>query len=190
MAETVNKIINWLFGSNKNAYSSPIEYTNTVKCVNKSSNLDYFYGPYKLPDGVSEPTLDTIPEDLYKTLFPGKTFGIEKDGKIIEYWAQLKENIVKSEKFDFDKAVDNPKNYDLIVKQCVDLDDIEITRIPASDIDLLFDNDPNTPPIDPDYENEATGGTEGGQTGSTEGEGTDFDPLPPPDPESIGGTEE
>lgn len=172
MGETVNRIIKWLFGSNKTAYT-PGQFTSTLKCVNKSSNLDYFYGPYKLPDGVSEPTLETIPEDLYNTLFPGKTFGIEKDGKIIEYWAQLKEDVVKSENFDFDTAVDNPQNYDLIVKQCVDLDDVEVTRIPANDIDALFDDDPNTPTIDSGY-------TEGTT------EGTD----PEVDPEAIGGTEE
>ena len=181
MGETVNRIIKWLFGSNKTAYT-PGQFTSTLKCVNKSSNLDYFYGPYKLPEGVNEPTLKTIPEELYNTLFPGKTFGIEKDGKIIEYWAQLKENIVKSEGFNFDEAVDDPENYDLIIKQCVDLDDVEVTRIPANDIDALFDTDENTPTIDTDYLS--------GQTSSTEGEGTDFDPLPPPDPEAIGGTEE
>ena len=168
MGETVNRIINWLFGSNKTAYT-PGQFTSTLKCVNKSSNLDYFYGPYKLPEGVNEPTLKTIPDELYKTLFPGKTFGIEKGGKIIEYWAQLKENIVKSEGFNFDKAVDDPENYDLIIKQCVDLDDVEVTRIPTSDIDRLFDDNLNDPTIDPDYENGPTGGTEEqGPTGGTE----------------------
>lgn len=157
MAEILNKIISWF---TKDAYSSPIEYTNTVKCVNKSSNLDYLYGPYKLPEGVNEPTLDTIPDDLRGTLYPGKTFGIEKDGKIIEYWAQLKDDIIKSMGFDFAEAVKTPENYDLIIKQCVDLDDVEITRIPASAIDVLFDDNPNDPTVDTDYENETTGGTE------------------------------
>lgn len=157
MSEIVNKIISWF---KEGAYSSPIQYTSAVKCVNKSSNLDYLYGPYKLPDGVSEPTLETIPNDLKLTLYPGKTFGIEKNGKIIEYWAQLKEDVVKSKGFNFDEAVNNPENYDLIIKQCVDLDDVEVTRIPASFIDDLFDEDDENPTVDSDYLLEQTGGTE------------------------------
>jgi hypothetical protein len=158
MAEILNKIISWF---TKEAYSSPIEYTNTVKCVNKTSNLDYLYGPYKLPEGVNEPTLETIPNDLKLTLYPGKTFGIEKNGKIIEYWAQLKDSVVNNEAgFNFEEAVNNPENYDLIIKQCIDLDDIEVTRIPANYIDVLFDEDNENPTVDTDYEQEQTGGTE------------------------------
>lgn len=164
MAEILNKIISWF---TKDAYSSPIEYTNAVKCVNKSSNLDYLYGPYKLPEGVNEPTLDTIPDDLRGTLYPGKTFGIEKNGKIIEYWAQLREDVVKSTGFNFEKAVEDPANYDLVIKQCVDLNDVEVTRIPYDAIDVLFDDDLDNPTVDQDYLPEQTGGTEE-QTGGTE----------------------
>lgn len=201
MANIIDKIVWWF---TKNAYGSPIEYTNPVKCVNPTSNLDYLYGPYKLPDGVTEPTLNLLPDELKNTLYPGKTFGIEKDGKIIEYWAQLKDSVIDASGFDFAEAVNNPENYDLIIKQCVDLDDVEVTRIPASFIDDLFDEDDENPTIDSDYLLGQTGSTEGegttggteeqGPTGGTEGEGTDFDPLPPPDPgmdpEAMGGTEE
>lgn len=178
MANVIDKIVSWF---TKGAYGSPIEYTNPVKCVNPTSNLDYLYGPYKLPEGVNEPTLETIPSDLKLTLYPGKTFGIEKNGRIIEYWAQLKDKVVETADFNFEEAVNNPENYDLIIKQCVDLDDVEVTRIPANAIDLLFDDNPDDPTINPDYLQE--------QTEGTEGEGT-FDPETPIDPETTGGTEE
>lgn len=188
MSEIVNKIISWF---TKGAYSTPIQYTNTVKCTNKSSNLDYLYGPYKLPEGVTEPTLELLPDDLKKTLYPGKTFGIEKNGKIIEYWAQLQDKVVQTDGYKFDEVVNTPENYDLVLKQCVDLDDVEVTRIPASYIDALFDDNPNEPEVDQDYLNEEQGPTGGtGGTEGTEGEGTDFNPENPPEPEPTGGTEE
>lgn len=159
MANIIDKIISWF---TKDAYSSPIEYTNVVKCVNKASNLDYLYGPYKLPEDKTEPTLDILPDDLKNTLYPGKTFGIEKNGRIIEYWAQLKESVTGADGFNFEEAVKTPENYDLVIKQCVDLDDVEVVRIPANAIDALFDADPNDPTIDTDYlpEPGEIGGTE------------------------------
>lgn len=157
MANIIDKIVSWF---TKGAYGSPIEYTNPVKCVNPTSNLDYLYGPYKLPEGVTEPTLELLPDDLKNTLYPGKTFGIEKNGRIIEYWAQLKESVTGASGFNFEDAVSTPGNYDLVIKQCVDLDDVEVVRIPAADIDALFDADLDNPKVDADYEAGQTGGTE------------------------------
>ena len=165
MANIIDKIVSWF---TKGAYGSPIEYTNPVKCVNPTSNLDYLYGPYKLPEGVNEPTLETIPDDLRLTLYPGKTFGIEKNGKIIEYWAQLKDRVVESADFNFETAVNIPENYDLIVKQCVDVEEItpNLISVDKSSIDALFDDDETNPTLGSEWQ--PLPGEEQGQTGGTE----------------------
>lgn len=146
-----------------------VRYTSPIFLTNRTANLDSSYGPYELPTGVTVPTIDILDADTKATLYPGKTFGIIINGQVVEYWAQLKDSVVQATGYKFDEAVEKPENYELIIKQCVDLDDVEITRIPARDIDRLFDDDLNDPTIDPDYENETTGGTEEqGPTGGTE----------------------
>lgn len=137
-----------------------VSYTNPILLTNRAANIDSTYGPYLLPDDIETPTLDMLDDNAKNTLYPGKTFGIIKNGQITEYWAQLTDAAVGYSGFIFDEAVKVNSNYELVVKQCIDLDDVEVTRIPVSDIDVLFDDDPNTPAVDTDYKGEQTGGTE------------------------------
>lgn len=158
-----------------------VSYTNPIYLTNRAANIDSTYGPYELPVGVDTPTLDMLDSNAKDTLYPGKTFGIIINGQIVEYWAQLKDSVTGATGFNFDEAVKDNSNYELVIKQCVDLDDVEVIRIPASAIDVLFDDDPDDPAINPDYLQEQTEGTEGEVT---------FDPETPIDPGTIGGTEE
>ena len=137
-----------------------VSYTNPIYLTNRAANIDSTYGPYELPAGVDTPTLDMLDNNAKDTLYPGKTFGIIKDGQVVEYWAQLKDSVTGTTGFNFGEAVKDNSNYELVIKQCVDLDDVEVVRIPAADIDALFDADLDNPKVDADYEAGQTGGTE------------------------------
>lgn len=137
-----------------------VKYTNPILLTNRSANIDSTYGPYELPEGVETPTLDMLDSNAKDTLYPGKTFGIIINGQVVEYWAQLKDSVKGATGFNFDEAITNNSNYELVIKQCIDLNDVEVTRIPASAIDILFDDNPDDPTVDPDYTTEQTGGTE------------------------------
>lgn len=152
------------------------DLTKRIKVLSSTPNIDAHYGPYA--------SLDEAKDTLKNVLKPsaiGRTIGVVSNNKVTEYWYQP----VLDDKGKLTIDDDGNTICDFVLKQCVDLDDVEVTRIPASFIDDLFDDDPNNPTIDTDYLS--------GQTGSTEGEGSDFIPLPPDpvmDPEAMGGTEE
>ena len=71
-----------------------VSYTNPIYLTNRAANIDSTYGPYELPAGVDTPTLDMLDNNAKDTLYPGKTFGIIKDGQVVEYWAQLKDSVI------------------------------------------------------------------------------------------------
>lgn len=150
-------LINKIASAFKNIF---VRYTNPILLTNRTANIDSTYGPYELPAGVETPTLDMLDSNAKDTLYPGKTFGIIKNGQVVEYWAQLKDSVTGATGFNFDEAVKDNSNYELVIKQCIDLDDVEVTRIPASAIDVLFDDDLNNPTVDSEYETEQVGGTE------------------------------
>ena len=95
---------------------------------------------------------------------------LEKDGKIIEYWAQLKDSVTSAAGFNFEEAAKTITNYDLIVKQCVDVEEItpNLISVDKSSIDALFDADETNDPT----------------------LGSEWQPLPGEEPEQTGGTEE
>ena len=120
------------------------DLANRVRVLNPCSNIDAQYGPYVSVDEAKTALTGVLNENSV-----GRTIGITSaDGKVIEYWWQT---ITDSE---------GNKTYDFVIKQCVDLDDVEVTRIPAVDIDALFDTDEENPTVNQDYLT--------GQTGSTE----------------------
>lgn len=127
------------------------DLTKRIKVLNSTPNIDAHYGPY----ASLEEAKDTL-KNLLKPSAIGRTIGVISGNKVIEYWYQpvLDTN--------GNLTTDNEGNTvcDFVIKQCVDLDDVEVTRIPANDIDALFDEDDENPTVDSDYLLEQTGGTE------------------------------
>jgi hypothetical protein len=114
------------------------DLANRVRVLNPCANIDSQYGPY-----VSVEEAKTTLAGVLNENSVGRTIGItEADGKVTEYWWQT---ITDS---------NGNKTYDFVLKQYVDLDDVEVTRIPSDDIDALFDDDLDNPTIDTDYATE------------------------------------
>lgn len=142
----------------KDFLKSTYDLTKRVRVVNPCPNIDAHYGPYE--------SLDDAKTTLSAVLKPdaiGRTIGVISNNKVIEYWWQP---VVDT---DGNLTTDDDGNVicDFVIKQCIDLNDVEVTRIPANDIDLLFDDNPNEPTIDTGYTQGTTGGTEG-EVGGTE----------------------
>lgn len=143
----MNNIINKI----KDFLISTYDLTKRVRVVNSCPNIDAHYGPYASLDE-AKTTLNAVlkPEAI------GRTIGVISGNKVTEYWYQP---VLDT---DGNLTTDGKGNAvcDFVLKQCVDLDDVEVTRIPASAIDVLFDADLDNPTIDPYYEAGQTGGTE------------------------------
>lgn len=92
----------------KHETSSSFPLSNQVRVANKSSNVDFNYGPYDLPEGMyideiikgtTGPNILDLDEDTLQTIAPGKTFGfigtntpvvgVTSSEQVIELWAQL-----------------------------------------------------------------------------------------------------
>lgn len=135
----------------KEGLKNTFDLTKRVKILNPCSNVDAHYGPYTSLDEAR-----TTLNGLLTSTAIGRTIGVIDGNKVTEYWLQP----VVDENGDLTIDSNGDTICDFVIKQCVDLDDIEVTRIPADYIDALFDDDSENPTVDPDYENEQTGGTE------------------------------
>jgi hypothetical protein len=156
----------------KEGLKNTFDLTKRVKILNPCSNVDAHYGPYTSLDEAR-----TTLTGLLTSTAIGRTIGVIDGNKVTEYWLQP----VLDDKGNLTTDDGGNTICDFVLKQCVDLDDVEVIRIPASAIDVLFDDDPDDPAINPDYLQEQTEGTKGE---------VPFDPETPIDPGTIGGTEE
>lgn len=135
----------------KEGLKNTFDLTKRVKILNPCSNVDAHYGPYTSLDEAR-----TTLTGLLTSTAIGRTIGVIDGNKVTEYWLQP----ILDDKGNLTTDDGGNTICDFVLKQCVDLDDVEVTRIPAKDIDALFDEDDETPTVDSDYLQEQTGGTE------------------------------
>lgn len=135
----------------KEGLKNTFDLTKRVKILNPCSNVDAHYGPYTTLDEAR-----TTLTGLLTSTAIGRTIGVIDGNKVTEYWLQP----VVDENGDLTTDDSGNTICDFVIKQCVDLDDVEVVRIPAADIDALFDADLDNPKVDADYEAGQTGGTE------------------------------
>ena len=144
----------------KHETSSSFPLSNQVRIANKSSNVDFNYGPYDLPDGMyideiikgtTGPSVLDLSEDTLQTIAPGKTFGfigtntsepgVTSSEQVIELWAQLVPGLTWQEgeappsASRFESGV-TYANYVLEVKGSKG--SVSVDRITNSQIDSLF----------------------------------------------------
>lgn len=135
----------------KEGLKNTFDLTKRVKILNPCSNVDAHYGPYTSLDEAR-----TTLTGLLTSTAIGRTIGVIDGNKVTEYWLQP----VLDDEGNLTTDGGGNTICDFVLKQCVDLDDVEVTRIPAKDIDALFDEDDENPTVDSEYETEQTGGTE------------------------------
>lgn len=100
------------------------DLANRIRVLNPCANIDYQYGPYVSVEEAKTALTGALNENSV-----GRTIGItEADGKVTEYWWQT--------------IIDGGgnKTYDFVIKQCIDLEDVEINKITDGSIDKLFTN--------------------------------------------------
>lgn len=135
----------------KEGLKNTFDLTKRVKILNPCSNVDAHYGPYTSLDEAR-----TTLTGLLTSTAIGRTIGVIDGNKVTEYWLQP----ILDDKGNLTTDDGGNTICDFVLKQCVDLDDVEVTRIPADYIDALFDEDDENPTVDSDYLLEQTGGTE------------------------------